>query len=149
MPASHAQSLCPSPYLDPRLFSYSKQISPIIGLRNSPSQPLRFQLARRYAGFQPGPAAVVVAQDPAVAAGAAAAEALQSGQAGSSSQPGQQQQQHHDVLQLDAAQPPVVRYQGEDVARRQLYLLHPSDPFVLVVVQTIAQPAVLNIYHRV
>lgn len=52
------------------------------------------------------------------------------------------------MLQLDVTVPPTVVHGGEEVVRRQLHLFHPSDPFVLVVVQTAGQPATLNIYCR-
>jgi hypothetical protein len=52
------------------------------------------------------------------------------------------------VLHLDVLLPPTVLHGGEEVARRQLHLLHPSDPFVLVVVQTPGRPAEVNLYFR-
>lgn len=165
------QSLSPSPYLDPHLFRYSKHLSPIIGLRNSPAHPVRFELARTYPGFRPAvrqqqlpnaaavDAASVLRHTAAAAAGGAAAGTA-AGSAGAaaagigvSAQQQQPQQlqvqgQENDVLQLDVVLPPTVTHAGEEVARRQLHLFHPSDPFVLVVVQTPGQPALLNIYCR-
>jgi hypothetical protein len=147
--------------LDPHLFRYSKHLSPIIGLRNSPAHHIRFQLARQYLCFHPSAqqqqvdaetGLVTATQPPAAAAAGAAAAATgaaSGGAAGSADQHQQQQeQQAGDMLQLDVLLPPTVYHGGEEVARRQLHLFHPSDPFVLVVVQTPGQPAQLNLYCR-
>jgi hypothetical protein len=157
------QNLTPSPYLDPHLFRYSKHLSPIIGLRNSPAHHIRFQLARQYPGFHSSAqqqqidaetGLVLTVTAPAATAAAAAAVATGAASGGAAvpaDQQQQQQQQEHqagDMLQLDVLLPPTVHHGGEEVARRQLHLVHPSDPFVLVVVQTPGQPAQLNIYCR-
>jgi hypothetical protein len=133
--ASLLQSLSSSPYLDPRLFSYSKHISPIIGLRNSPSKPLHFRHARRYAALTCS-SSVAADDEEASQASAAADESASS----SSKQ--------RVLFQLEPAQPPSVVWGTEEVPRRQLHLFHPTDPFVLTVVQTIAQPAVVSICYR-
>jgi hypothetical protein len=129
------QSLSSSPYLDPRLFSYSKHISPIIGLRNSPSEPLHFRHARRYAALSSSGS--LAADEGASQASASAADES----ASSSSK-------QRVLFQLEPAQPPSVVWGTEEVPRRQLHLFHPTDPFVLTVVQTIAQPAVVSICYR-
>ncbi|KAF6265442.1 hypothetical protein COO60DRAFT_956331 [Scenedesmus sp. NREL 46B-D3] len=143
------QSLSGSPHLDPRLFSYSKHISPIIGLRNSPSEPLQFRHARRYAAAS-GSSAVAAgreaSQRPAAAAAAAAAAAGTG--AGGEDESASAGQQQRVLFQLEPAQPPSVVWGIEQVPRRQLHLFHPTDPFVLTVVQTIAQPAVMSICYR-
>lgn len=164
LPPNNKQNLSPSPYLDPHLFRYSKHLSPIIGLRNSPATAIRFQLARQYPGFSPSVVQQQVdgATGCLLAAGVGGSGGVGGGgvMAGSSSgsQQPQQGQQHHnhaaggesssDMLQLDVNVPPTVQFGGEEVMRRQLHLFHPSDPFVLVVVQTPGQAATLNIYCR-
>lgn len=132
------QNISTSPYLDPRLFAYSKHISPIVGLRNSPTEPLRFLLARRYEGLDGD---WELAGTPAAGTEGQAAGARQQQQQ-------QQGQQQRVVLQLEPAQPHSVVWGNEEVARRQLHLFHPTDPFVLTVVQTIAQPAVVSLCFR-
>lgn len=137
------QNLSSSPYLDPHLFTYSKHISPIMGLRNSPTDSLKFKLARRYWRSDQQMQNIQAAQ----------AEASSHGQEQHISQQQdmsstERQQKNDIVLELDPARPHSVTWVNEEVARRQLHLFHPADPFVLTVVQTIAQPAVVSICYR-
>lgn len=81
----------------------------------------------------------------AAAAAAAVANTRQGDAAGTQQQ---QQQRERALFQLEPAQPPSVVWGTEEVPRRQLHLFHPTDPFVLTVVQTIAQPAVVSICYR-
>lgn len=133
------QSLSASPYLDPHLFTYSKHISPIQGLRNSPLEPLRFRHARSYR----------LHRDDASGEQAPTGRGQQAGGAAGRQQQRQQWQPCGDALTLEPAQPQSVVWGSEVVPRRQLHLFHPTDPFVLTVVQTIAQPAAISICHRV
>jgi hypothetical protein len=52
------------------------------------------------------------------------------------------------MLQFDLAAAPEVVRGGQEVSRRLLHVFHPSDPFVLVVVQAPGQPALLDYYFR-
>jgi hypothetical protein len=52
------------------------------------------------------------------------------------------------MLQFDVAAASEVVRGGQEVSRRLLHVFHPSEPFVLVVVQTSGQPALLDIYFR-
>lgn len=153
------QSLSASAYLDPHLFAYSKHISPIMGLRNSPAEPLRFRLARRYhrgseqRGSETGSAASAgqlsaEQGDPGPAQPQRVTDLLQEHLHQHQHRRHEQQQDMPDILQLEPANPQSVMWGNEECVRRQLHLFHPTDPFVLTVVQTIAQPAVVSICYR-
>lgn len=127
-----------------------------MGLRNSPAEPLKFELARAYDALEPRDTVQNRQDQQDSGHGDEQAEALLLLQQPSSSahaRIGERQQQLHQqqdgaMFELDPARPHSVTWGNEEVARRQLHLFHPSDPFVLTVVQTIAQPAAISIYYR-